>query len=1205
MGETLAASAEDLASNDAAGFAETSATNETEGPVNTAPTGLPVISGTARVGETLTASKEGIADADGLEGVEFAWQWLSDDGSGAEAIEGATEASYTLTAAEVGGTVRVRVTFTDEAGGEETVLSEATAAVPADTRPVATTLAVGGAEADPERFQVRVAFAAAVTGLAVDELSASQVGGDAVAVSDLAVAEAGVAWTASVATGGAGRYVVRLAAGAAEAGARSSTVAVLAVDVDADGNAVAVAGPAVTAVSLGPESDGSWTDGDAVRVTLAFTEPVTVATADGTPSVGIALGGNARQAAYSEGSDTASLVFAYTVTADDGTVNAVSVTADSLAVNGGTIRDAAGRDAALEHPGVGEADEEEAPEPVTTIAPLSGFALVDVAAVMVVGRLADGDEITLDDPAGGSFGVLVATAMDAVVGSMGLELSGAKTASRTVNAAPWSLFGDDGGTVLGEAMPAGSYTLTATAYAERDAGGAVVQTLTVSFTVLASVPAPVDPEALTAKFQDVPAAHGGPGSAPFTFQVLFSEDPAVSYLVLRDQGAFAVTGGSVRQARRVDGRDDLREIHVEPSGWDDVAVTLAGGRACGTTGAICTSDNKVLANTLTATIQGPLAISAADASVTEAANATLDFKVSLNRMALGPVTVAYTTADGTATAGQDYTAKSGTLTFAAGETRKLVRVAVLDDAHDDGAETLTLTLSDATGGARIRGAQATGTIENTDPLPRAWMARFGRAAAGHVLDAVAERLHGTGAGPSQTTIAGHRLTEAAGADPASDPETWEQALGQWLEEGRVSGQARRMEFQELLAGSSFDVALPAAAAAEPTDALGAAMGVTDPGSDAGWTVWGRGAFSHFEGSDSDLNVDGDVATGTVGADYQDGLLLAGLALAYSSGQGSYRDAATGDAGSLHSSLLGVHPYLRVALHERLSAWGVAGYGVRGELRLERDGTATPIDTDLGLLMGAFGLDGTLLAAAHTGGLELAARADGLLLRVDTGAAPGLAAAEAEVSRWRLLLNASYRALPLFGGSLTPAVEVGGRYDDGDAETGAGLVVGGSLAYELPDWGLSLTASGQGLVVHEHEGLREWGAGGSVRFDPGAPGRGVAVQVAPSWGSAPASAAGLWSLPDASALAAGGPALAGGRLDAEVSYGLDALDGTALVIPYAGVALADVGARTWRLGARLNLQSSFDLSLEGTRSESSARGARALDQSLTLHGSLRF
>ena len=53
-------------------------------------------------------------------------------------------------------------------------------------------------------------------------------------------------------------------------------------------------------------------------------------------------------------------MFVYAVTGDDGTVSAVTVTADSLAVNGGTIRDAGGRDANLAHPGDGDAS---APEP--------------------------------------------------------------------------------------------------------------------------------------------------------------------------------------------------------------------------------------------------------------------------------------------------------------------------------------------------------------------------------------------------------------------------------------------------------------------------------------------------------------------------------------------------------------------------------------------------------------------------------------------------------------------------------------------------------------------------------------------------------------------------------------------------------------------------------------------------------------------------
>ena len=90
--------------------------------VNTPATGQPAISGTAQVGETLTADTSGIADADGLSGAAFSYQWLADDAD----IAGATAGTYTLVDADAGKTVRVRVSFTDDAGNEETLTSVAT-----------------------------------------------------------------------------------------------------------------------------------------------------------------------------------------------------------------------------------------------------------------------------------------------------------------------------------------------------------------------------------------------------------------------------------------------------------------------------------------------------------------------------------------------------------------------------------------------------------------------------------------------------------------------------------------------------------------------------------------------------------------------------------------------------------------------------------------------------------------------------------------------------------------------------------------------------------------------------------------------------------------------------------------------------------------------------------------------------------------------
>ena len=94
---------------------------------NSPATGAPTISGTAQVGETLTASTSGIADEDGLDNVSFSYQWLADDAD----ISGATNASYTLTDSDEGKTVKVTVSFTDDAGNEESVTSAATDALTA------------------------------------------------------------------------------------------------------------------------------------------------------------------------------------------------------------------------------------------------------------------------------------------------------------------------------------------------------------------------------------------------------------------------------------------------------------------------------------------------------------------------------------------------------------------------------------------------------------------------------------------------------------------------------------------------------------------------------------------------------------------------------------------------------------------------------------------------------------------------------------------------------------------------------------------------------------------------------------------------------------------------------------------------------------------------------------------------------------------
>ena len=226
---------------------------------------------------------------------------------------------------------------------------------------------------------------------------------------------------------------------------------------------------------------------------------------------------------------------------------------------------------------------------------------------------------------------------------------------------------------------------------------------------------------LRAWFQNGPGEHDG--SSVFTLELAFSEavfDGTESFDKNQAiQDALEVTGGTVAGRRRVaPGAYDRWLLRIRPSGNGDVTVELpATTAACGSAGAVCTPDGRPLTAPASTTIQGPPALSVADAEVEEGPGASLGFVVTLARAATAAASVQYATADDSATAESDYTATSGTLAFAVGESEKTVSVPVLDDSIHEGDETLTFTLSNASG-AWIEGTGATGTIEDDDPAPQ-------------------------------------------------------------------------------------------------------------------------------------------------------------------------------------------------------------------------------------------------------------------------------------------------------------------------------------------------------------------------------------------------------------------------------------------------------------------------------------------------------
>ena len=109
-------------------------------PANQPATGQPTISGTAQVGEDLTASTSGISDGNGLATVSYSYQWLRADTASAagEDISGATSATYTVVEADQSKYLRVRVSFQDDDGNPETVTSEASGPVAAEPNESAT-----------------------------------------------------------------------------------------------------------------------------------------------------------------------------------------------------------------------------------------------------------------------------------------------------------------------------------------------------------------------------------------------------------------------------------------------------------------------------------------------------------------------------------------------------------------------------------------------------------------------------------------------------------------------------------------------------------------------------------------------------------------------------------------------------------------------------------------------------------------------------------------------------------------------------------------------------------------------------------------------------------------------------------------------------------------------------------------------------------
>ena len=453
------------------------------------------------------------------------------------------------------------------------------------------------------------------------------------------------------------------------------------------------------------------------------------------------------------------------------------------------------------------------------------------------------------------------------------------------------------------------------------------------------------------------------------------------------------------------------------------------------------------------------------------------------------------------------------------------------------------------------GATTLMPVAQAKPVAQAWLSRFGRTVATQVVDTLESRFYGAFTDESSVSLGGMQMRP--GLVPALLDE---QALG-W----------------------NADMAFIHGAASSANGGLaGAASGGYGPwGSTAARiTYWGRGALTEFDGRDGDITLNGDVLTGILASDYEDERLLAGLALGYSDGYGSYRTSGT--EGGFDASLVSIYPYARLEINDNISAWAVLGYGT-GDMKMTTDSGEATVDTDIEMKLGAMGIRGVLLS---TETLDVALKSDAFLVSMDADATEGIESPlDTDVGRARLLLEGSHSRTLSGGGILRPAVELGLRYDDSDdAETGFGVELGGALRYSDPARGVTMEAKARALLAHEDGDYEEWGVGGYLHLDPSAAEQGFWLRLDSSWGVLADGENRLWAHQNTSGLASDTYTNPTGRLNLELGYAMDVPGSYGVLIPYSALELTGDDNRTYRLGWRYKLGESLYMGLDGVRRE---------------------
>ena len=722
-----------VAFTDRGGYSETRtsvATGAVAARPNNPATGLPAITGTAQVGETLIVDTSGIADDDGLENVSYRYQWVANDGGTDADLSVVPDAIYTPAAADVGRTIKVKVSFTDDYGSEETLTSKPTAAVivrvnnPARGEPV-----IRGPVAASFTLTADISGISDADGLFYSTFSYQWIANDGTADTDIAGA------TSSTHT--------------LTADDEGKTFSVRVSFTDDWGFEVTLTSKPTTAVGMAP-----------LRLRSAsVNEDTLVLTYDESLDPSVTLS-----------------VSAFTVTVDSSDRQVVGVTVEDRAVvlvlasaveSGETVQVGYSRPAGPDYvrarivslaatlilaaesfSGQAVSNETTGPQPPAAPQGLTATANGDGTISLAWDDPADptvaGHQIlrrrTANDPQN-VFEVLVYdTGSDATsfVDKSLTAWTKYKYRVRALNAdglseesVPASVWNKGNGTTLvsnSTPSPISKLPVDApgTAYLQGFTTGnqdATVESITLlsptgvnsASQISVEIYEAVGNTELGERLHTLTAPRRLKNNEHATFTA-----QADSPIALRANTAYFVKIESVNDSFHLSTSVSDGEDAESASGWllDDSCLLRDGTQYvdCDLSKAL-----RISINGSEGTPPLPF-LSMSNGRAVAGEGSPVEFAVTLSREAADAVTVEYSTSDGTATAdvnatgGQDYTPVSGqTLTIAAGDTEGTISVSTVDDTAYEDNETFTLTLSNPSQNARLGSiVTATGTIINDD-----------------------------------------------------------------------------------------------------------------------------------------------------------------------------------------------------------------------------------------------------------------------------------------------------------------------------------------------------------------------------------------------------------------------------------------------------------------------------------------------------------